>query len=78
MTCCKMKEINYTYVDILHDVDFFSVLSERPNANTMTAVTTQILYQNTSAIRFEADAIIKVIYIGVLNDDVGASISIPP
>ena len=65
------------YVDVLYDVYLPEVLAERADADAVAAVTDQILYHNIGTVRLEGNTIVSIVNVGVLDDDVGASVSVP-
>lgn len=64
-------------VDVLHNVDLSDVLSERANGDTVGAVADKVLHNDVGGVGLERNAVVAVVDVGVLDDDVAAAISVP-
>lgn len=66
-----------TYIDFLHNVDLTCVLTETTDTDTVAAVAPEILDDNVRAVGLERNAIITVVDVRVLDDDVVRAICVP-
>lgn len=64
-------------VDVLDDVDLADVLSERANRDTVGAVADEVLNDDVGRVWLERDAVVTVVDVGVLDDNVVAAVCVP-
>lgn len=66
-----------TYVNILHDIDLTEILSQTTDTNTVTTIAPQVLDNDISAIRLERNAVVAIINVRILDDNVVGPICVP-
>jgi hypothetical protein len=76
-TVGSIRHANIVHIDVLNDIDFAGILPQATNTDTMTAVADKILHDDIRAIRLERNAVVAVVDVRLLNDDVIGAISIP-
>ena len=72
-----MGGVRRAYVDVLYDVYLPEVLAKRADADAVAAVADQILHHDIGAVRLEGNTVVSIVDVRVLDDDVGASVSVP-
>lgn len=63
--------------DVFNNVDFAGVLAERADADAMAAVADEVLHKDVCAVWLEGDAVVAVVDVGVLDDDVVGAVRVP-
>ena len=66
-----------TYVEVLHDVDLSGVLAQRADADAVAAIADQVLHDDVRAVGLERDAVVAVVNVRVLNDNVVGAVGVP-
>jgi 2-hydroxychromene-2-carboxylate isomerase len=62
---------------VLYVVDFADVLAQAAYADAVAAVAPEILHEDVRAVGLEGDAVVAVVDVGVLDDDVGGAVRVP-
>lgn len=64
-------------VDVLDVVYFAHVLAEGADRDAVGAVADEVLDDDVGAVGLEGDAVVAVVDVGVLDDDVGGAVGVP-
>jgi hypothetical protein len=61
-------------VDVFNDVDFGWILAQAADGDAVATVAPQVLNEDFGAVGFEGNAVVTVIDVAILDNDVAASI----
>lgn len=77
---CTVRGVGHgdvAHKDVFDNVDFAGVLAERADADAVAAVANEVLHEDICAVWLEGDAVVAVVDVGVLDDDVVGAVGVP-
>ena len=76
-TVRSIRHADVVHVDVLNDIHFAGVLAQRTNTNTVATVANQVLNNDVGAVGLERHAIVAVVDMRVLNNNVVGAVRVP-
>ena len=76
-TVGSIRHADVVHVNVLDNINFAGILAQRTNTNTMATVADQVLNNDVGAVRLERNAIVAVVDMRVLNDNIVGTVRVP-